>query len=146
MRKCETCNIFFSKVKINYNQKIYYLVAIGLSSLWSEWACLDQTDSEYNSARKRTQRVRYKSCTNPSEYDGGAYCGSNVDIRAVETSATDAAYPLCYNGVWFCSKEASSDTTGTLGDGSTQGSCISGKTCFSGPVDSEDSNGCRGTD
>ena len=67
-----------------------------------------------------------------------------MDIREIEASATNAVYPLCYSGVWFCSKVGSSDTTGILGDGSTQGSCASGSTCFSGPVVSTDSNGCRG--
>ena len=109
-------------------------------SRWTEWACLDSSDTEYNAARKRTQRVRYKVCTNPSEYDGGAYCGSDTTIREVNASPENDASPLCYNGAWFCSGEGTSDTEGKLGDGSSQGSCDSGKTCFTYP---EYSNGCR---
>ena len=93
--------------------------------------------------RQRTQRARYKSCTNPSEYDGGAYCGTAQDIKEIEVSGTDetaAYYPLCYGGAWVCSK-VRGDNAGTLGDGSTQGTCAEGKTCFTSPTDS---NGCRG--
>ena len=121
-----------------------YLIAYGLQSEWTEWACLDSSDTEYNNERKRTQRVRYKVCTNPSEYDGGAYCGTNTEIRQIQTPEEDPSNdpnisPLCYNGVWFCSKVGVNDKEGTLGDGSTQGSCGSEKTCFTYP---EYSNGC----
>ena len=128
---------------------IFYLLAIGLSSLWSEWACLDSSEMDEH-GRQRSQRVRYKSCTNPSEYDGGAYCGNDQDIREIDvsTKATDATeadetaayYPLCYSGAWVCSK-VRGDKAGTLGDGSTQGTCEKGKTCFTSPTDS---SGCRG--
>ena len=79
-------------------------------------------------------------CTNPSEYDGGAYCGTDTNIRDMETSAESDA-PLCYNGAWFCSGVGASDTEGTLGDGTTQGSCPSGQICFTYP---ESYKGCRG--
>ena len=131
-------NIKLSLARHSYD--FTYLIAYGLMSEWTEWACLDPSDTEYTATRKRTQRVRYKMCTNPSEYDGGAYCGTDTNIREMETSAEGDA-PLCYNGAWFCSGKGASDTEGTLGDGTTQGSCPSDKICFTYP---ESDKGCRG--
>ena len=86
--------------------------------------------------------MRYKLCTNPSNYDGGAYCGKNVtDIKEIEGSKS-SEYPLCHDGAWVCAKNGKNATDGILGDGSTKGSCPTDKTCFTSP---EDSNGCRGT-
>ena len=130
-------NIKLSLARHSYD--FTYLIAYGLMSEWTEWACLDPSDTEYTATRKRTQRVRYKMCTNPSEYDGGAYCGTDTNIREIQTSSEGDASPLCYNGVWFCSKVGVNDKEGTLGDGSTQGSCGSEETCFTYP---ESSNGC----
>ena len=87
--------------------------------------------------------MRYKLCTNPSNYDGGAYCGKNVtDIKEIEGPESPSEYPLCHDGAWVCAKNGKNATDGILGDGSTKGSCPTDKTCFTSP---EDSNGCRGT-
>lgn len=86
--------------------------------------------------------MRYKLCTNPSNYKGGAYCGEDVDdIKDIEGSESTSEYPLCHDGAWVCAKNTG-DKEGILGDGSTKGSCPTDKTCFTSP---EDSNGCRGT-
>ena len=92
----------------------------GLWSDWTEWTCLDSSDTDYDTAKPGSQRVRYKICTNPSQYDGGAYCGDAVDIK--EILSCDAASPLCNNGVCGCSKNKDGEPK-IKGDGTTQGSC-----------------------
>ena len=134
------CNVLSNLEQLIHKCKcFFYRIAIGLATIWSQWACLDPSDTEYDNSNKRTQRVRYKSCTNPSEYNGLAYCGSNTDIREIETTS-NADHPLCFGGSWICSK-LPGDTEGTLGDGTTQGTCPSNYTCFTSPLDA---NGCRG--
>ena len=69
--------------------------------------------------------MRYKLCTNPSNYDGGAYCGKDVDdIKEMEDC--DSSTPVCYHGECGCSKDKSSNAKG---DGTTQGTCSSKKIC-----------------